>query len=340
MFGRFLLHVRYVTNETAGGDVTTGELFGDALGDVMGVTLTLVVLIALAGFAWLAPRLVSWGSFRASLNAALTDYEDFVPWILRLSTGISLMGAGMGGYLFVPHVAGTPRGFIALLFLACGFTILVGIALRLAALVALVLWGYTLGIYGLDAFMVTEVMVALVALTAISAGRPSLDDLWARTLESAPWGLKRVGAMKHLFGPAPDDDVSEAFLGWIPVALRAGLGLSLLYAGIAEKLLDPGRALATVAQYDLAVGPLTPARWVVTVGLVEIVLGLGLIVGIAVRPLAAVSFLVLTATLFMLPDDPVVAHVSLWGVASAVFILGCGPASVDRWRMRRMAAAA
>jgi hypothetical protein len=35
--------------------------------------------------------------------------------------------------------------------------------------------------------------------------------------------------------------------------------------------------------------------------------------------------------LFGLPDDPVLAHVTLFGMASAVFTLGAGPLSIDWW---------
>ena len=37
------------------------------------------------------------------------------------------------------------------------------------------------------------------------------------------------------------------------------------------------------------------------------------------------------ATLFGLPDDPVLAHITLFGLLSAVFTLGSGPYSLDAW---------
>lgn len=38
-----------------------------------------------------------------------------------------------------------------------------------------------------------------------------------------------------------------------------------------------------------------------------------------------------TTTLFGLPDDPVLAHITLFGMASAVFTMGAGPLSFDDW---------
>lgn len=334
--GRIVAHVRYVSDEGAGPDMGTAELLERAFADGAGIAAMAAVVLALVVYVFVMPRMTRWGAFRVTLHASLSDYTHFVPWILRLSTGIALMGSGLGAYLFVPHLGTAVRGFVALMLTAAGFALLVGVAVRAAALVGLVVWGFAFGTGGPDAFMAAEVAAALVVLMAISAGRPSVDDLLSRVLPSTPGPVRRASRMRVVLGPEADRDVSHAFVTWGPVVLRIGLGLSLLYAGFAEKLLDPGPALATVDTYGLAVGPVTPELWVVLVALIEIALGLGLIVGVAVRPLSALAFIVLTLTLFALPDDPVVAHVALWGVASAVFILGCGPWSVDRERMRRL----
>jgi len=45
-------------------------------------------------------------------------------------------------------------------------------------------------------------------------------------------------------------------------------------------------------------------------------------------------------TLFGLPDDPVVAHISLFGLVSALLITGSGPYSVDAWLKSKFGAAA
>jgi len=45
-------------------------------------------------------------------------------------------------------------------------------------------------------------------------------------------------------------------------------------------------------------------------------------------------------TLFGLPDDPVVAHISLFGLVSALLITGAGPYSIDSWLKTKFGAAA
>ena len=48
------------------------------------------------------------------------------------------------------------------------------------------------------------------------------------------------------------------------------------------------------------------------------------------RLCAVVGFAALTLALFALPDDPVIAHVTLFGLCSALVILGGGRWSLDR----------
>lgn len=71
--------------------------------------------------------------------------------------------------------------------------------------------------------------------------------------------------------------------------------------------------------------------WVVGVGLTEIAVGAALFVGLLTRGFATLAFLIFTTTLFGLPDDPALAHVSLFGLTSVLIITGSGPLSIDRY---------
>jgi uncharacterized membrane protein YphA (DoxX/SURF4 family) len=70
---------------------------------------------------------------------------------------------------------------------------------------------------------------------------------------------------------------------------------------------------------------------VVGAGLAEAGLGVALVLGLFTRASAVVALFTFTLTLFALPDDPVLAHVTLFGMTSALFTLGSGPYAVDRW---------
>jgi uncharacterized membrane protein YphA (DoxX/SURF4 family) len=55
------------------------------------------------------------------------------------------------------------------------------------------------------------------------------------------------------------------------------------------------------------------------------------VLGVFVRAASGVAFLLFTTTLFGLPDDPILAHLSLFGLASALLVTGAGPWSFDAW---------
>ncbi|TKX35331.1 DoxX family protein, partial [Halorubrum sp. CGM4_25_10-8A] len=128
------------------------------------------------------------------------------------------------------------------------------------------------------------------------------------------------------------DESTAPLRRYVPTVLRVGMGVSFVYLGLIQKLADPGSALLVVEKYDLtSVVPVDPGLWVVGAGVTEIAVGLALIAGFFTRGAVALSFVLFTTTLFGLPDDPVLAHVALFGMASAVFTLGSGPLAFDRW---------
>ena len=55
---------------------------------------------------------------------------------------------------------------------------------------------------------------------------------------------------------------------------------------------------------------------------------------VALRFSAAIGFAVLTLALFALPDDPVIAHVGLFGLSSVLVVTGAGRWSLDSTVLR------
>ena len=66
-----------------------------------------------------------------------------------------------------------------------------------------------------------------------------------------------------------------------------------------------------------------------SVSLIEAGVGVAFLLGLFTRGSAAVGFLMLTTTLFGLPDDPVLAHITLFGLLSALLVVGAGRYSLD-----------
>ena len=308
-------HVIYVAEEADSPD-PLGFLLR-TLSDPLALLLVvggLVAALALLG-AWLRwrPTLAAWQRF----TDRAWSYRDLVPWMLRLSFGLVLIGAGLSGTIFAPEIG--IGGWPHVLQTALGFLLLLGFAVRLAALVGLAAYGVALALDP-TAVVIFDVAGGLAAVALLGPGRPSLDDLLRAAFPRGPGGEL-----------ATRPPAVERFEDLVPLLVRLGLGGALLASGIVDKLLVYERALSTVERYNLtALVPVSPELWVVGAALVESALGLAILLGLATRAAAMIAFTVLTLTLFGLPDDPVIAHVGLFGSASVLVVLGAGRWSLDR----------
>jgi uncharacterized membrane protein YphA (DoxX/SURF4 family) len=310
-----LAHVIYVTDEEPSPD-PLGFLL-QTLSDPFALLLVIGGFIgALAVLAlWLRwrPRLASWQRF---IDRAWT-YRELVPWMLRLSFGLVLIGAGLTGTVFAPEIG--IGDWPHVLQTAVGFLLLLGLAVRLAALVGL--GAYVVALV-LDPTLVVifDVFGGLLAVVVLGPGRPSLDDL-LRAAFPRGFGGDLATRLPSI----------ERYGDLVPLLVRLGLGGALLASGIVDKLLVYDQALAAVERYNLtAVVPVAPELWVVGAALVESALGLAILLGLATRVTSMAAFAVLTLTLFALPDDPAIAHVGLFGLASILVVLGAGRWSLDR----------
>jgi uncharacterized membrane protein YphA (DoxX/SURF4 family) len=257
------------------------------------------------------------------VRETLGSYADLVPWLLRISLGMPLVAAGFVGYYFSPVVEVSAR----LLFVPVGFMLLFGLATRVVALVAVL--AYLVALPANPRMLLAgEFVGGLLAVALLGPGRPSADQVLQR-VAAAPGTA--YGRFDPVHGLA--DRVQAALAPYrplVPTLVRATLGLQFVYLGLVEKLLDPGPALAVVGRYDLtAVVAVDPGLWVLGAGLAEVAVGVALLAGLFTRAAAGVAFTLFTLTLFALPDDPVVAHLSLYGLVSVVLITGAGPYSLD-----------
>ncbi|WP_323676459.1 DoxX family protein [Halorubellus sp. PRR65] len=324
-------HVRYVVDDPA--DVASIVSF---VASTIAVPLHAAILggsaLAAVGGVLAYEQLRPFERDRALFTEAMTDYRDLLPWLLRLAIGIPLVGAGFSGYYFTPLIgfdASLPfvgLGF-RLVFIALGFLLLFGLATRVVAAVGLLL--YAAGLASEPALALQfEYVGGFLALVAVGSGRPSADDVLERLAADDASAYGRVDpiydrAVRFRERVAPARPL-------VPVAVRLSLAVTFVYLGLVEKLLNPGYALAVVAKYDLtAVVPVAPELWVVGAALAEIAVGVVLAVGLYTRAAAGLSLALFTLTLFGLPDDPVLAHLSLFGLASALMITGAGPFSLD-----------
>ena len=315
-------HVDYVTEGS--NPTTAAELLAAVVGDP--ASLALLASGAAAGVAGVAAYL-RYGERVPDVEVArrtLAAYRPYLPWMLRLAMGLPLVGAGFAGYYFTPSVPADAR----LLQVGIGFLLLFGLATRPAALVGVVAWVAGLATHGTPMLLAAEYVPGLLAIVLVGPGQPSADALLRRLAVTDGTLASRLRGL-----PAPDRVLARVGLDRDLAApvIRVGLGLNFAYLGVTQKLLAPGPALDVVAKYDLtSVVPVEPELWVAGAGLTEFAVGLFLILGAFTRGSAAVGFLLLTTTLFGLPDDPVLAHVTLFGLTSALLVTGSGPYALDR----------
>ena len=323
-------HVDYVTDES--GAIDPFDFLVAVLSEPVNIALLagagIVVTLVIGGYLWRRPAELDVAVFRETMRG----YADLLPWIFRLSVGLPLVGAGVAGYFYSPSVPPFIPVFVApsrLFELAIGMMLLFGLASRLAALVGLAVYLLSVPFFP-ELLLANEFVVGFLAIALVGSGRPSADHVIQQIVQVEDAVYQRLPPI-HRVGWWLDRRL-EPLQAYTPTIVRVGLGLNFAFLGVTQKLLNPGPALAVVEKYSLtSVVPVSPGMWVVGVGLGEFALGVLLVVGFLTRGLAVAALAMFTLTLFGLPDDPVVAHVSLFGLSSALLVTGSGPLSIDRW---------
>jgi uncharacterized membrane protein YphA (DoxX/SURF4 family) len=321
MLERLIAHVDYITDPESSPD-PIGFLL-EALaqpGSLLLIGAGMVMVLA-AVLAWARWRPMEKPRMRFIERAR--TYREYLPWMVRLSVGLVLIGAGLSRVRFMPTILS--GDLFALLLTATGFLLLLGLAVRPAALVALGAYVVTLVSHPM-LIMMLDVAGGLAVAAILGPGRPSLDDLLRAAF---PRGPGARAATENLARGRYDDIV--------PLVVRLGLGGAFVASGIVDKLLIYEQDFAVVDRYHLtSIVPVSPELWVIGASLIETTLGMAILLGVLTRFSAVIGFAVLTVALLALPGDPVIAHVGLFGLSSVLVILGGGRWSLDRALLARV----
>jgi uncharacterized membrane protein YphA (DoxX/SURF4 family) len=318
-------HEQYVVDGEQ--DVSVREFLSAVLSDPVSIALlvggAVTVGLVIASYLLLQPFEADVTAFRL----AMREYAEYVPWLLRISIGIPLIGAGFSGYFISPAVQVELR--LVQVFL--GFMLLFGLATRAVAVVTFAVYAVGVVVYP-DLLLQLEVAAGSAVIAMIGSGKPSADHVLYRLSEARGTVYGRVDFV-HEWARGQQSKFQH-LEQYAPTVGRVGLGLGFIFLGVSEKMLSPGLGLEVVEHYDLtSVIPVSPELWVFGAGLAEIGLGTLLVLGAFTRASATTAIVMFTLTLFALPDDPVLAHVGLYGLASMLIITGSGPYAVDRQLM-------
>lgn len=314
-------HEEYVVDREQ--EVTPAAFLSESLSEpsIVGPLIAgaIAVLAAVLAYLYVQPLRRDVTAFRA----AMTEYTEYVPWLLRISFGIPLIGAGFAGYFIAPSVEVELR----ILQVALGFLLLFGLATRVVALATIAVYLVGVAMYpGL--LLQLEMVGGLATIALVGSGKPSADHVLQR-LAGTPGTVYGRLDVVHDFVERGQTWI-RPYERFFPTVARVGLGVTFVYLGVSQKLLRPGIGLEVVTHYDLTgVIPVAPELWVLGAGLTEAALGIALILGLFTRASAATAITMFALTLFALPDDPVLAHVALFGMASVLLIGGSGPLALD-----------
>lgn len=322
-------HVRFVTSTEDVGDAL--QFLLSALTDPVNLAVLsgggVATLVAIAVYL----RISTFDRDIAVFRGVMEGYHDLLPWLLRLGFGLPLVGAGFAGYFFNPVVDPMIGGGVdRLLQILLGFLILFGLATRAAAAVGLLVYLVSLTSNLLLVFSL-EWIPGFLALILLGSGRPSADHVLNHVAEAPTFynGIDPVHRAADWF-----DHVTDPYERYAPTIIRVGMGAAFVLLGLLEKLLAPEMAMDVVEQYGFAEAtPFSPELWVIGAGFGELALGIAILVGLFTRGSALAAIGVFTLTLFAIPDDPVLAHIGLFSLASALLITGSGPYAVDNWNV-------
>lgn len=304
-------HVGYVVDQKSFDEAkgTDFQFLTSAMEDPLNVQLILITILAVLIVYYLGHKNFFIKKELDHIKKYASSYEDLIPWILRLSLGIALIGASSANMLVSPLLA--TNGTIALVELILGFLMLFGAFIEVTALITVLL--FIVGIFAEPyLFGNLEFFGAALALMLIGNPRPGFDHIV---------GIKMF--------------VSEKLRKLYVPILRISIGLALTFLAVYEKILNPHASELVVAKYNLTSAiAVSPEMWVFSVGVIELVVGLFLLVGFKTRLTSAIAFAVLVVTFFYFKED-IFSHVTLFGSLSVLFITGGGIWSIDKYIQKR-----
>lgn len=231
------------------------------------------------------------------IHAHTATYREFLPWILRLSLGISLIGAGTSGVLVSPLLEAS--GLFSLLEITFGFLILAGFLTGFASVGSILLYALALSQSSYILGNIDFLAIAL-AILMLASSKPGIDDIF-----SIPFFPK----LTH-------------YSNYAPVVARLGIGFAMTYLAVYEKFLNPEMSALVIQKFNMnGAIPVGDPMWVLSAGIIELAVGLLLIIGFRPRLVSAVAFLVLTVSFFFF-KEAVYSHITLFGILSFVFVSG------------------
>lgn len=239
-----------------------------------------------------------------------------IPAILAVHVAVPLLVGGVQGQLFSPNnqLSGVWMYAIGLAQTGIALAIFYGALTRIAAAALGVLWVAGIFLVGLEPMLDSTMYLGFAAFFFLAGRGPiSIDRLIVPPLEPPT----------HLMEKA------------IP-ALRAGLGLSLIFVAFTEKFANIPLASDFLQRYPLnftaALGmPMSNETFILCAGAVELLVGLWILFGIFPREIILIAWIPINLTLTIFNWTELIGHLPIYGTLAVLLVWSSGSANLRLW---------
>jgi uncharacterized membrane protein YphA (DoxX/SURF4 family) len=241
----------------------------------------------------------------------LQRLETAAPAILGVQAAVTLIFEASRLHLFVPNIELPRNAFgvtLAAVAVVGAFSFITGVLTRLGALAIIALWLLAFA-YAPWEQVIEQVIFVGIAIYLVAVGR---------------------GVVRYDRGDTEDRSaLTDRLLLPALTILRVTAGISVLVLGLTEKLLNPELGEAFLREYprfnvarELGLEWFTDYRFVMLVGIVEVISGIALICGILPRLVILALWIPFNLGIAFLPPQELIGHLPILSTMYVLLVRG------------------
>lgn len=239
-----------------------------------------------------------------------------IPAILGIHVAVPLLVGGVQGQLFSPNnqITGIWVYAVGLAQTGIALAIFYGALTRIAAAALGLLWLAGVFLVGLEPMLDSTMYLGFAAFFFLAGRGPvSIDRLIVPLLEPSARLMEKA-----------------------VLALRVGLGLSLVVVAFTEKFANIPLASSFLERYPLnfthALGiPMSNETFILCAGAVELLVGLWILFGIFPREIILIAWVPINLTLTIFNWTELIGHLPIYGTLAVLLIWSKGPKNLGLW---------
>jgi uncharacterized membrane protein YphA (DoxX/SURF4 family) len=261
-------------------------------------------------------------TFERWLDPFFKKVRPYAPFVARVTVGLSFVAAAYyqasyGPELPLQNTYGSLTGIVTVVLIAIGIMTMLGLYARIAAGIALVMYGIAVWFHGWYMLTYVNYLGEIIVLLVLGAHNLSLDNFFAR------------GKVQKIRAPSLISKIQNWLAPRSFAILRICFGISLIVASAYAKVIYNNLGLFTVLKYHLDALLGFEAHFLVLgAAIVEILIGTFIVLGVEIR-FASLFFefwLMLSLWFF---GEVVWPHIILIGIPIALVMYGYDRYSIE-----------